>query len=63
MYRLIQCDIEGEYIEIQLQREYIAKIDIDDLDLALKYTCYAHKGHNQLYMYQTVNRHKKLLFH
>lgn len=63
MYRIIHCDIEGEYIEIQLQKNYIAKIDVDDLQLALKYKCYAHKGHDRLYMYQTVDRNKKLLFH
>jgi hypothetical protein len=62
-YRLIECDVEGTYIEMKLQNDHIAKFDENDLVHAQKYINYAHKCHNRYYMYQTVSRDKKLLFH
>jgi hypothetical protein len=61
-HRLIECDTEGNYIEMKLQNEHIAKFDIQDLELAKKYSNYAHKGDHRYYMYQTV-LNKKLIFH
>ena len=62
-YRLIECDIEGSYIEMKLQKNYISKFDCNDLELAQKYNSYAHISSHRCYMYQNVNKNDKLLFH
>lgn len=62
-YRLIECPEEGKYIEMKLQGSHVTKFDKNDLSLAIKYVNYAHKGDNRYYMYQSVSKNKKLLFH
>jgi len=63
-FRLIECDLEGKYYEVQLQDEFTGKINIDDLQLFKQYTWYAHKGcNNRCYMYSTISKTKKIIFH
>jgi len=52
-YRLIECDIEGNYIEIKLQNEHIAKFDINDLRHTQTFTWCAKKQYDRYYMHQS----------
>ena len=61
-YRHVNCKVEGEYIEMKLQNNHIAKFDVEDLKHAIKYNCYAHNGGHRHYMYQS-NKNEKLIFH
>jgi len=50
-YRLVECDIDGNYIEIRLQDDnFIAKIDVEDLKLTYEYTWSAKPSEYRCYM-------------
>ena len=64
-YRVIECDIEGEYIEMKLQDNYITKFDIEDLKFTQKYSWYAKKDKaHRCYVHQSGRKNEKYkLFH
>lgn len=43
-YRLIECDVEGKYIEMKLQDNFITKFDVEDLSYTQKTAWSAKKG-------------------
>jgi len=62
-YRLVETQKDGRYIEMKLQDNYICKFNEEDLHLAIKHNCHAHSNHNRYYMYQTISRNEKCIFH
>lgn len=62
-YRLISCDIEGDYYEMKLGDNHIAKFDIEDLEITLQSKFYAKKvSNNKFFMYTNKSLFHKLLY-
>ena len=62
-YRLIECDIEGRYIEIKLNQEKIAKIDEEDLELIKPFTWHCTSGPNYQMQHTSTREIKSRHFH
>jgi hypothetical protein len=58
-YRLIECDIEGIFIEMKLQGDHIAKFDQFSLPLAIKCVWSAKKGTNSTTYYMEHSGKKR----
>jgi hypothetical protein len=43
-YRLIKCDTEGTHYELKLQKDFVMKLDMDDLKFTQEYAWCAKKG-------------------
>lgn len=46
-YRLIECDTEGTYYELKLQKDFVMKLDMDDLKFTQEYAWCAKKGRDE----------------